>query len=48
MVYIGKEAITGVIRSLNTKGLHERHLYDSIVGLVKDEIFNFAHLPPTA
>lgn len=36
LVYVGKEAISEVIRSLNTKGLRERHLYDNISYLLKD------------
>jgi hypothetical protein len=41
-VYLGREAVTEVVRSLNTKGLRERHLYDNITSLLKDEIINFS------
>jgi hypothetical protein len=35
-VYEGKEVINEILRSLNTKGLHEKHLYENIVSLLKD------------
>ena len=34
----GKEKIIELLKSLNTKGVNEKHLHESINGLVKEEI----------
>jgi hypothetical protein len=37
-LFDGKEAISELHKSLNPKGLHEKHLADMIASFVKEEI----------
>lgn len=37
-IYETKEKITELLKSLNTKGTHEKRLYDSIHSLMKEDI----------
>lgn len=44
MMYEGREVINELMKQFNTKGIHERHLYENIQSFIKDEII-VNHIP---